>query len=173
MEFFEKMGDAISETGRDITQKVTDLTELTKLHMDTRRQEDAVRRLYRELGKQYYELHKDDEEPVFEEVELITETLERLQELKKAAAKCKGKKVCPECGAPNADDAVFCNKCGAKCEDEVPEEADAEDCKEAEIVAETEDAPAEVKVEVDAEVEEEADAEVKVEVDVEKKESDI
>lgn len=129
MEFFEKLGDAITGMGRDVSQKVTDATEIAKLRMDIRSKEESVRKQYLEIGRQYYELHKDDSEPLFEEVTLIKETLEKIEELKAQIAENKGKKICPACGAANEEDASYCSKCGAKCEDvcvEEPVEMDAE-----------------------------------------------
>ena len=63
MDFFGKLGETLTETGKDVSQKVTDLTEITKLKMEIRSKEDSVRRQFTEIGKQYYELHKDDAEP--------------------------------------------------------------------------------------------------------------
>ena len=121
--------------------------------------EETVQRLYREIGRQYYDLHKNDEEPLCEEVELITEMLGELLEMKKAVAQFKGKRVCPDCGAPNDDDALFCKKCGARCEDEDAgsmEEADAE------IVAEMEKAE-----EADAQIVADREKAKKVDVEIE------
>lgn len=146
MDFFEKLGDTITETGRDVSQKVTDMTEITKLRMDIRSKEESVRKQYLEIGKQYYELHKDDEEPIFEEVALIKETLAKIEELKGQIAERKGRKICSVCGAANEIDALYCNKCGTKCEEPATEETDAET-----IVA---DASAEEVVEVDVNTEE-------------------
>lgn len=148
MEFFEKLGETITEAGKDVTQKVTDLTEITKIKMDIRSKEESVRRNYAEIGRQYYELHKDDEEPLFEEVALITEALQKIEELRGEIAGRKGKKICPSCGAPNDIDALFCNKCGAKCENADTEETAAE---EAEFV----------EVEEDVEIKEDTEAEDK------------
>lgn len=122
MDFIEKLGDAITGMGRDVSQKVTDVTEIAKLRMDIRSKEESVRKQYLEIGKQYYALHKDDAEPLFEEVVLIKETLEKIEELKAQIAENKGKKVCPNCGAPNEADASYCSKCGAKCEEAYAEE---------------------------------------------------
>lgn len=116
MDFFGKIGETITETGKDVTQKVTDLTEITKLKMEIRSKEDFVRRQYAEIGKQYYEEHKDDADPLYEEVLLITETLQKIEELRSGIAERKGKKLCPVCSAPNDADALYCNKCGNKCE---------------------------------------------------------
>lgn len=116
MDFFGKLGETITETGKDVSQKVTDLTEITKLKMEIRSKEDSVRRQFTEIGKQYYELHKDDAEPLFEEISLINENLRKIEELRGEVAGRKGKKICPSCGAPNDGEALFCNRCGAKCE---------------------------------------------------------
>lgn len=116
MDILGKIGETITETGKDVTQKVTDLTEITKLRMDIRNKEDFVRRQYAEIGKQYYEMHKDDAQPLFAEITLITETLQKIEELRSGIAERKGKKLCPVCSAPNDADALYCNKCGNKCE---------------------------------------------------------
>ena len=142
MEFFEKLGDAITGMGRDVSQKVTDATEIAKLRMDIRSREESVRKQYLEIGKQYYELHKDDEEPLFEEISLIRETLEKIEELKVQIAENKGKKVCPGCGAANEADASYCSKCGAKCEDIFAEEMETVDDKTAETDTDAVEIPA-------------------------------
>ena len=82
MDFFNKLGDVITETGKDVSQKVSDLTGIARLNMDVRKREDFVKKQYTEIGKQYYELHKEDEEPFFEEIKLIRETLQEIDELK-------------------------------------------------------------------------------------------
>lgn len=139
MDFFNKLGDVISETGKDVSQKVSDLTGIARLNMDVRKREDFVKKQYTEIGKQYYELHKEDEEPFFEEIKLIRETLQEIDELKIQIADLKGKKKCPACGTVNEGDAVYCTKCGAKCESifqEEDSEEQVETQKEEEIIIE-------------------------------------
>ena len=85
--------------------------------------EDFIEKQYTEIGKQYFELHKEDEEPLFEEINLISESLMEIERLKSEIAEIKGKKKCPACGTVVEQDAVFCNKCGAKCESIFEEEA--------------------------------------------------
>ena len=116
MDFFSKLGDAICETSKDVSQKVSDLTGIARLNMDIRNREELVRKQYLEIGKKYYELHKQDEEPFLEEITLINETLEEIEQLKAKIADLKGKKTCLSCGAVNEGGAVYCIKCGAKCE---------------------------------------------------------
>lgn len=117
MDFFSKLGDTLSATGKDVSRKAKDLTGLTKLNMDVRSKEEYVLRQYTEIGKQYYDQHKEDAEPQFAEMTLIKEALEEIEALKKEIAELKGLKKCQSCGAAlNMEDA-FCNKCGAKYEE--------------------------------------------------------
>ena len=60
MDFFNKLGDTISGIGKDVSQNVADLTGIARLNMDIRKREDFVRKQYTEIGKQYYDLHKED-----------------------------------------------------------------------------------------------------------------
>ena len=123
MAFFTNLGETISATGKDVSQKVRDLTGIAKLNLDVKVKEDFVEKQYMEIGKQYFDLHKDDEEPFFEEMKLIQETLKEIEQLKAEIADLKGKKKCSACGAVVEQDAVCCNKCGAKCESIFEEEA--------------------------------------------------
>ncbi len=123
MTFLTKLGETISATGKDVSQKAKDLTGIAKLNLDIRAKEEFVERQYMEIGKQYYELHKDDEEPFYEEITLIKDSLKETEQLRSEIADLKGKKKCPACGTAVEQDAVFCNKCGAKCESIFEEEA--------------------------------------------------
>lgn len=134
MDFFNKLGDVISETGKDVSQKMADLTGIARLNMDVRKREDFVKKQYLEIGKQYYDLHKEDGEPFFQEINLIRETLQEIEELKAQIAELKGKKKCSVCGAVNEDEAMYCIKCGAKCEsifeEDVPEKEQMDEVEE-------------------------------------------
>lgn len=117
MDFFSKLGDTISATGRDVSKKARDLTGIAKLNMDVRAKEEYILRQYAEIGKQYFEQHKEDAEPDFAEIKLIKEALEEIEGLKSEIADLKGLKKCQSCGAAlNVEDA-FCKKCGAKYEE--------------------------------------------------------
>ncbi len=53
--------------GKDVGQKAKDVSEIAKLKMDIRSKEDFVEKQYAELGKAYYEKHKDEENAETEE----------------------------------------------------------------------------------------------------------
>lgn len=117
MDFFSKLGDTISSTGRDVSQKAKDLTGIAKLNMDIRSKEEYVLKQYLEIGKQYYEQHKEETDPGFLEVGLIKDALKEIEALKDEIAEKKGLKKCQSCGAVLSMDDVYCNKCGARYEE--------------------------------------------------------
>ena len=127
MDFFSKLGETITETSKDVSQKAKELTGIAKLNLDIKAKEDFVERQYMEIGKQYFELHKEDEEPFFEEISLIRETLQEISQLKSEIDDLKGKKKCPSCGASLGQEDAYCNKCGAKCESIFEEETMAKE----------------------------------------------
>ncbi len=121
MDFFSKLGETISATGKDVSKKAKDLTGLAKLNMDVRAKEEYILGQYEEIGRQYYELHKEDPEPIFDEMPLIKEALEEMEALKHEIADLKGLKKCPSCGTVLDIDDVFCNQCGTEYDSVVKE----------------------------------------------------
>ena len=114
MEFFEKLGDTIVNVGKDVTQKAKDVSGIAKLKLDIKSKEDFIKEQYIELGKIYYEMHKD--EPTEEQAHFgqIKEALEEIERMKLQILELKGARKCPDCGAEAADTAEYCSVCGAK-----------------------------------------------------------
>ena len=49
MDFFSKLGETITETGKDVSQKAKELTELAKLNMSMKKKEEFVQKQYLEI----------------------------------------------------------------------------------------------------------------------------
>ena len=126
MEFFDKLGETLMTAGRDVSQKAKELSGAAKLNLDIKAKEDFVQKQYAEIGRQYYEAHKDDASTEFEQFASIREALESIEQMKKDLLELKGAKACPQCGAKMSEDAAFCSECGASLtpaeEPEVPAE---------------------------------------------------
>lgn len=126
MEFFDKLGETLMTAGRDVSQKAKELSGAAKLNLDIKAKEDFVQKQYAEIGKQYYEAHKDDASTEFEQFASIREALESIEQMKKDLLELKGAKACPQCGAKMSEDAAFCSECGASLtpaeEPKVPDE---------------------------------------------------
>ncbi|MDD6037745.1 MAG: zinc ribbon domain-containing protein [bacterium] len=128
MEFFDKFSETIMSASKDMSQKARDLSETAKLSLDIRSKEDCVRRLYAEIGEQYYKEHKDDIEPAYEQMEKIKEYMETIENLKKHLQEVKGTKTCDRCGEEIQTGDAYCRKCGAKVEeDDIVVDAEVKD----------------------------------------------
>ncbi len=114
MEIFDKVSDTIVSVSKDAAQKAKDLSDLARIRMDIRAKEDYINKQYQEMGKAYYEEHKDDSEPVYEQIVLVKDAEEVLEELKQQLGQIKGVQRCPQCGKDMPLDADYCSKCGAK-----------------------------------------------------------
>lgn len=123
MDFFEKLGDTIVNVGKDVTQKAKDVSGIAKLKLDIKSKEDFIREQYMELGKAYYERHKDvtvEEQARFDQ---IKEASEEIEKMKLQILELKGARKCPDCGAETSDTAEYCSVCGAKLTVVVEDEA--------------------------------------------------
>lgn len=137
MDFFNKIGETVASVGKDVSQKAKDLSGVAKLSIDIKSKEDYVQRMYAEIGRQYYEDHKDEAEGLYEEIALVKEALEAIADMKKDLQNLKGEKTCPRCGEKVGEDDAYCKSCGAKMEEDeiivdavtkdVPEEETAEE----------------------------------------------
>ena len=127
MEFFDKLSETIVSAGKDVGQKAKDVSGIAKLKMDIRSKEDFVEKQYAELGKAYYEKHKDDETeetgengektPEQEHFFLISEALGEIERMRAEVLKIQGAAECPKCGAKMPQGAAFCSNCGTKMDD--------------------------------------------------------
>ena len=141
MAFFDKLSETLTNASKDVSQKAKDLSGVAKLTMDIHTKEDQVQKLYAQIGKLYFEEHKDEEAAVYEQMAQIKETLTVIEDMKKELMELKGAKVCPRCGQEVKAADAYCKNCGAKMEDEeiivdaVVKEAPAEETVSEETIS--------------------------------------
>ena len=63
MSFFDEMKESLVSAGKDVSQKAKEVSGIAKLKLDVKSKEDYVEKQYAELGRIYFEQHKDEEEP--------------------------------------------------------------------------------------------------------------
>ena len=142
MAFFDKLSETLVNASKDVSQKAKDLSGTAKLTMDIHTKEDQVQKMYAQIGKLYFEEHKDDDPAVYEQMTQIKEALAVIEDMKKELMELKGAKVCPRCGQEVKAADAYCKNCGAKMEDEdivvdaVVKEAPAEETVSEETVKE-------------------------------------
>ena len=76
MSFFDEMKESLVSAGKDVSQKAKEVSGIAKLKLDVKSKEDYVEKQYAELGRIYFEQHKDEEEPAeAEQFKVIKEAL--------------------------------------------------------------------------------------------------
>lgn len=118
MDFLDKLNNVITSTGQDVAKKARDLADITSLNSQIKACNDNIDRLYREIGKQYFNDYKDKESDdlYFEKIQLIQSDLDRISELSDEVARIKGNVKCKSCNTYVDSKAVFCPSCGEKLE---------------------------------------------------------
>jgi len=148
MSFFEELTTSLGNGAKVVVGKTKEYSEIATIKAQITAQKTALSKLYKDLGKAYYEAHK--EEVMFaEKIVAINEVMNKIGELDTRLEDILKVERCAECGELISKDSVFCNKCGAKREvseveeefadeaDEVTEETDiAEEAKEPEETTE-------------------------------------
>lgn len=128
MSFFSQIGDKLTSVGQETATKAKNFAEATKLNGRVNDLEKQISQLYEEIGKAYFENHKEDagaEER--EKIEKICTIQQEIADCKEQIKDLKGVENCPSCGAEVVPGAAFCNVCGAKMEQpEVVQKAEPE-----------------------------------------------
>lgn len=57
MDFFDKIGDAITTKGKEVADKAKDVAEVVNLKGQIHSYEEIIKKRYIEIGKIYYEKH--------------------------------------------------------------------------------------------------------------------
>ena len=141
MAFFDKLSETLTNASKDVSQKAKDFSGVAKLTMDIHTKEDQLQKMYAQIGKLYFESHKDDETTDYEQMSQIKDTLATIEDMKKELNELKGTKVCPRCGQEVKMADIYCKSCGAKLEDyeiivdAVVKEAPAEKVDSAETIS--------------------------------------
>lgn len=126
MAFLDGIGKKLSQTGQDVMKKTRNFADSTKLTGMIADEERNINALYPQIGKAYYELHKNDPEYALSElVAAVNDAFARIEQLKDQIAAINGGQKCPRCGANVPEGGMFCNSCGAKMPPKVTVEAGA------------------------------------------------
>ncbi|NTV79705.1 MAG: hydrogenase maturation nickel metallochaperone HypA [Clostridiales bacterium] len=115
MDFFDKMGEAISNASLHVSNKAKDFAETTKLYNQIHHYEDLIQKTYLALGKAYFEEHKHNTEDVQEsKIRGILESEERIRNLRDEIQRIKGVVTCQNCGGEVEKTNQYCPFCGNK-----------------------------------------------------------
>ncbi len=144
-DFFKKIGDTLSETGKTVGEKTKQVGNAAKLNARIISAERSVSENYTIIGKYYYDKYKNEpEEEIAETVNAVTASLEAIESCKNQLLTLKGLVKCQNCGNECPAGNAFCGKCGAAIEkpEPVPEDTDVEETEELPDSEASEEAPA-------------------------------
>lgn len=121
--FLEELGKTLADKGKEAADKAREVTEVLQLKAQINSEKNRIKDAYSNIGRLYYEKHKDDEEsPYAGEFAVIFECLRRIEKMEEMISKLEGTKTCPECGEKVPKDATFCSRCGRRMNSPVPAE---------------------------------------------------
>ncbi len=83
MNFFDKLEQTVTETGQGISRKAKELAEVTRLKNLLHTCEQVIDQNYREIGKAYFEAHKEEAENEYaDQMKAIKEAQQGAEALK-------------------------------------------------------------------------------------------
>lgn len=122
MPFFDKLGETIASKSKDVAKKTKDFAEISSLNSQINGQENIIRDVYTEIGRQYFEANRTNlSDPYIQQMQVIFTAEAVIAERKQRIREIKGMKICATCGAEIPLGMMYCGTCGAP----VPEPAPA------------------------------------------------
>ena len=115
MNFFDQLGKKVTDAGKGVAQQTKNLSEIARLTSVIDTEEKLVAQSYAQIGKAYYENHKND--PSAEcasQIALVNKSLEKIAQWREQIQKIKGIVKCPQCGADVPYNSQFCGTCGSR-----------------------------------------------------------
>lgn len=91
MDFFEKIGDAISTKGKEAADKAKELAEIASLRSQISTCEEVIKKKYSEIGRLYYEQYADVPDAPFEkQCRAIKNAKDGVEDLQRKIKEIKG-----------------------------------------------------------------------------------
>ncbi len=116
-EFFDNAFEKAKSAIETAYKKTGEIVSVEKLKFNISSLKSKREKLYANLGKSFYDSVPDanlldsEKKEIFDK---ITEMSDKINDLYDEINYVKSKRVCPHCGSPIDENAVFCSKCGEK-----------------------------------------------------------
>ncbi len=118
----------MAKSAADVASKKTgEVVEIGKLRYQIKQAEWDLEKAYAKLGAIAYESRRggdDLDDALALAVKEIDEIKQKSAEMEEALRAFKKVKKCPKCGQENESNALYCIRCGAPLEDEIPVESE-------------------------------------------------
>lgn len=121
MAFFDQLGKKLSDMGQNVSQQTKNFTDITRLNGLISEKNRQIPQIYAEIGRAYFERHRDDPDAEeIEQIEKIKTLLAEIAQHEEEIKQIRGVTKCPQCGADVSLGAAFCSSCGMKVVREEP-----------------------------------------------------
>jgi|LSQX01.3.fsa_nt_gb ribosomal protein S27AE len=130
MSVLDNITRKVTDTAKAAAKRSGSVVEVTKLNMSINTEEEKVRKLYTEMGRQLYEDYNEGKmvgDKLLEKCEKIDEIIGNIDMMREKILELKNVKACPNCGMVLAIDMEYCYKCGRKQEDIDQESEDSQE----------------------------------------------
>jgi hypothetical protein len=110
----------VTDTAKAAAKKSGNVVEVTKLNMNISAEEEKVRKIYTDMGKQLYEDYTEGKivgEKLLGYCEKIDEIIGNIDGMRGKVLELRNVKACPNCGMELDMEMGYCYKCGRKQED--------------------------------------------------------
>ena len=119
MGFFNDLGKKATETYKSTTDKTNKLAREMRLKSYVNENKNKIQRIYAEIGKKVYEKHVEGniseiEEFIKPELEQISETARKIENMNNEIRAINNLKLCEKCASEIDLNAKFCPRCGAE-----------------------------------------------------------
>ena len=116
-EFFDELGETISKTARDLSERAEVMYETQKIRSKISGEERIVEKAQMDIGNLIYQRYLKGE-ALDEEIETLCEEMKqhrnRARILRDKVAQMKGEKICPNCEKTMGREMTFCPHCGTQ-----------------------------------------------------------
>ena len=122
MSVLDNITKRVSDTAKAAAKKSGSVVEVTKLNMNISTEEEKVRKIYSDIGKQLYVDYTEGKivgEKLLEYCTRIDEIIANIDEMREKILGLRNVKACPNCGMELDIEMDYCYKCGRK--QDVPE----------------------------------------------------
>ena len=113
MSLFENLGATLGGSAKTVVDKTKEISGVAAIKAQISSQEANLGKLYRDLGKAYYEANKIDA-AFAEKIAEINAVVNKIAELDEKLGNIQGTVRCEKCGEAISKASLFCPKCGAK-----------------------------------------------------------
>ena len=120
MSVLENITKKVTDTAKAAAKKSGSVVEVTRLNMNINAEEEKVRKMYTDMGKQLYGDYVEGKivgEKLLEHCTRIDEIIGNIDEMRTKILELRNVKACPNCGMELDMEMGYCYKCGRKQEE--------------------------------------------------------